>query len=184
MVRRADWLTAAAILAAAGSAFAAQDDPRLDALFARLQATDSVAEATRIQDQIWAIWMQSDEPADNETMMFGVTAMGLRQLEVALQAFDRLVAQAPDFAEAWNKRATVRFMMGDMLASAADVERTLALEPRHFGALSGLGMIFEAIGEPRGAIEAYERAIAVNPHLTGLREHIEALRGSLAGESL
>ena len=91
------------------------------------------------------------------------------------------MALEPDFAEAWNKRATVHYLMGDYVASVHDIQQTLALERRHFGALSGLGMIYEAIGRPSAALRSFEAALAINPHLDATRQRIEELRRELEG---
>jgi tetratricopeptide (TPR) repeat protein len=170
-----------AMLLGVGSALADQQDLRLERLFARLQATSSRAEAQAAQLQIWQIWIESDDSQANRLMRSGIEAMAARQNALALQYFDRLVERAPDFAEGWNKRATVHYLMDDYAASVLDIERTLELEPRHFGALSGLGMIYDAIGEPAAALRSFEAAVAINPHLEGPRQRIEALRRELQG---
>jgi tetratricopeptide (TPR) repeat protein len=161
--------------------FADQTDRRLDGLFERLRATSSEAEAGAAQQQIWQIWIESDDMLATRLMQEGIQAMVTRQHALALEYFDRLVARAPAFAEGWNKRATVYYLMENYEASVLDIERTLELEPRHFGALSGLGMIYDAIGEPAAALRSFEAAIAINPHLDGARQRIEALRRELAG---
>ena len=102
----------------------------------------------------------------------------------ALEIFNELIAADPGFAEAWNKRATLHFMMGEIEKSRADVERTLDLEPRHFGALSGLGQIELLSGDREGALKAFENALDTNPHLPGARRMIERLRVKKAGFSL
>jgi tetratricopeptide (TPR) repeat protein len=107
--------------------------------------------------------------------------MAAEQLAVALDYFNRMVELAPDFAEAWNKRATVYYLMENYRASVLDIERTLELEPRHFGALSGLGMIYDAIDEPAAALRSFEAAVAINPHLDGPRQRIDLLRRQLRG---
>lgn len=162
-------------------AVADQQDARLDGLFARLQATSSEAEARTVQQRIWQIWIESDDPQVNLLMRNGMLAMAAEQLAAALRLFDRTVEHAPGFAEGWNKRATVHYLMGNYPASVLDIERTLELEPRHFGALSGLGMIYDAIDEPAAALRSYEAAVAINPHLAGTRQRIEALRRQLRG---
>lgn len=168
-------------LGVAGRAVADQRDPRLDDLFARLQATSSRAEAQFAQQRIWEIWLESDDGFANRLMRGGIEAMAGQQHGRALDYFDRLVEHAPDFAEAWNKRATLHYLLGDYRASVLDIERTLELEPRHFGALSGLGLIYDAIDEPAAALRSFEAAVAINPHLDGTRQRIEALRRQLRG---
>ncbi len=170
------------LLAPAG-ALADQNDPRLERLFTRLHATTSRAEARSIEQEIWRVWHRAADPAVNRLMAEGVRAMARRDLAQALARFDRLVAQAPDFAEAWNRRATVHYMMGDYRASVADIQRTLTLEPRHFGALSGLGLIYDGIERPGAALRSYEAALEINPHLEGTRERIEELRRKVQGRA-
>jgi tetratricopeptide (TPR) repeat protein len=164
-----------------GSAIADQNDRRLDGLFERLHITPDPAEAWEIEQQIWQIWLESDDATVNRLMRQGIAAMSLRQLEFALDRFDRMVEHAPAFAEGWNKRATVRYLMGDLEASVVDIERTLGLEPRHFGALSGLGLIYDAIDQPRAALRSFEAALRLNPHLEGTRDRVEELRRALRG---
>lgn len=164
-----------------GPAPADQNDRRLDGLFERLHATGDAAESRGIEQEIWRIWLESDDAVVDRLMRQGMAAMGLRRLELALERFDRIVERAPEFAEGWNKRATVHYLMGDLQASVLDIERTLDLEPRHFGALSGLGLIYDAIDEPRAALRSFEAALRLNPHLEGTRERIEALRRELRG---
>jgi tetratricopeptide (TPR) repeat protein len=165
----------------AGPLRADQLDGRLDALFARLQATSSEADASAAEQQIWQIWIESDDMLENRLMAMGIQAMAAQQNALALDYFDRLVERAPDFAEAWNKRATVYYLMGNYRASVVDIERTLELEPRHFGALSGLGLIYDAIDQPAAALRSFEAALAINPHLRGTRQRVETLRRQLRG---
>ena len=174
------WAMAMA-LGGVGPALADQQDERLEDLFARLQTTTSRAEAQVAQQQIWQIWIEADDSLANRLMRNGIEAMAARRNSLALQYFDQLVEEAPDFAEGWNKRATVHYLMDDYAASVLDIERTLELEPRHFGALSGLGMIYDAIGKPAAALRSFEAAVAINPHLEGTRQRIEALRRQLRG---
>ena len=169
------------VIACMGPALADQQDVRLDGLFARLQATSSRPEAEAAQRQIWLIWTECDDSQADRLMQSGIQAMAARRHGLALQYFDRLVERAPDFAEGWNKRATVHYLMEDYAASVFDIERTLELEPRHFGALSGLGMIYDAIGEPAAALRSFEAAVAINPHLDGTRQRIDELRRQLRG---
>lgn len=105
--------------------------------------------------------------------------MALEQYENALAALDQLVAALPEYAEGWNTRATLLYLMGDYVASAVDVKRTLALEPRHFGAWSGLGLIYLNLGDERAALAAFSKALEWNPHLSGSRHNVESLKKQL-----
>ena len=162
-------------------ALADQDDPRLEGLFERLQTTADPAEARAVEQRIWRVWIESDDAALDRLMQQGLAAMHEQQYAAALQAFDRMVEQAPEFAEGWNKRATVHFLMGAWGASVRDIQRTLALEPRHFGALFGLGLIYEALEQSEAALRSYEATLALNPHSESAREKIEQLRQQLRG---
>jgi tetratricopeptide (TPR) repeat protein len=180
-------LTGAAILALlllAGRgepAIADQDDPRLDGLFDRLQTTSNPAEARALEQRIWRLWLEADDAGLNRLMQQGIVAMSDQRYATALQTFDRMVEQAPEFAEGWNKRATVHFLMGNWQASVRDIQQTLALEPRHFGALFGLGLIYDALEQPEAALRSFEATLALNPHSESTRERIEQLRQQLRG---
>jgi tetratricopeptide (TPR) repeat protein len=166
-----------ALTAVTVSAHADQTDPRLDDLFARLQEDGlSEAEAGEIQKQIWDIWTSIDDVRADSLMSLGIANMAGGDYEGAVRSFTVLIEKFPEFAEAWNKRATVYYLMGEYEASLADVRRTLVLEPRHFGALSGLGLIFYQFDEYKKAIAAYEAALEVNPHAPGAKENLEKLR--------
>jgi tetratricopeptide (TPR) repeat protein len=117
-------------------------------------------------------------------MRQGIAAMSEDDQDTALDAFDAVVKTDKNFAEGWNKRATVEFAMSDFDASIADIEHTLALEPRHFGALSGLGQIYLSMGRKELALKAFRAALDINPHLNGLRDTIEALEKDVKGTPL
>jgi tetratricopeptide (TPR) repeat protein len=146
-----------------------------------LRTTPSDAAAKLIEQQIWEIWRESDDAVISALMRAGIVAMAQEDYPVALERFDRLVKQAPDFAEGWNKRATVRYLMGNFPASVSHIEHTLELEPRHFGALSGLGLIYYAIEEPAAALRSFEAALVIDPHLDETRQRVKELRQELAG---
>jgi tetratricopeptide (TPR) repeat protein len=156
-----------------------QMDRRLDDLFQRLAETSSPAEAAATEDAIWTLWMAHPDERAQRYMFAGVRQMNEGQLHDALITFSRLVEMAPKFAEAWNKRATVYYMLQDYDASARDIAETLKLEPRHFGALSGLGLVNIALGRFQAAIAAFEMALAHHPHLRGARENIRNLKEEL-----
>jgi tetratricopeptide (TPR) repeat protein len=153
-----------------------QKDPRLKGLFERLRASGDPVEAKAAEFAIWQIWTEAGDPAIDSLMTLGIQAMQSGNIAGAYGLFDAVIKQAPGFAEGWNKRATVLYMAGQYDASAADVEKTLALEPRHFGALSGLGLINMARERDDDAVKAFEAALEVHPHLTGPRANIEAIR--------
>ena len=171
-------LTFAVVFAVAtcGSARADQKDPRLDALFDQLHKVTGTLQARTIIQQIWVIWTTSDNPEVNRLMNEGTDAMAAQDYKTALTDFTRMIGIAPDFAEGWNKRATVLWLLDDYEGSVADIDKTLALEPRHFGALWGLGAIQAAQQHDEEAIATFERALAVNPHMEGVNEQIEALK--------
>jgi tetratricopeptide (TPR) repeat protein len=180
MTRLAAFLLA--LLLAAAPAAAAQDDPRLDELFAQLKATSSATKARDLQSAIWQIWMVAGSGEANLLLREGIAAMSRQDYDTASEAFSRVIELEPGFAEGWNKRATVRFLMFDFAGSVLDIERTMILEPRHFGALSGLGQIYMALDRPEAALKAFEAALAINPHLDSVRAAIEALKKELSGD--
>ena len=175
---------ALAVAAVALPAAADQNDARLDGLFTRLQATSDAREARSIEGVIWAIWIESADAAINKEMTAGIAAMRIGDMRTALSVFDSVVEQAPDFAEGWNKRATVYYLIREFDASVRDVGRTLALEPRHFGALSGLGLIYLAVGEEEAAMRAMEKALTIHPHMPGIRAKVRELREKYGGKPI
>ena len=160
-----------------------QTDERLDIIFDRIQTTVDNAKAEALTQLIWDIWHQSDNVVVNDLMSKGIEEMSVRNFKAALTAFDKMVEVDPDFAEGWNKRATVYYLMGKYRASMRDIERTLTLEPRHFGALSGLGLILMDIGNDGAALKAFEAALKINPHMPNLRTHVKDLRQRLRSKS-
>jgi tetratricopeptide (TPR) repeat protein len=157
-------------------AAAAQKDPRLDDLFAKLQATANPAEAQIVELAIWRIWTESGQPAADSLMRLGEAAMQSGDLNGALSLFTTITQRLPDFAEGWNKRATVLYLMRKYNESTEDIARVLALEPRHFGALSGLGLINVQLDREDAAISAFEQALKVNPNMPQVRANLDALR--------
>ncbi|HUF86685.1 MAG TPA: tetratricopeptide repeat protein [Thermohalobaculum sp.] len=162
---------------------AARRQARLDDLFARL-ADAGATEWQPVQSEIWRMWSRSGSPSMDLLLRRADEAVGEGDPELALRFLDDLVRLAPDFAEGWNKRATVYFMLGEYGRSVADIERTLALEPRHFGALSGLAMILERLGDKPGAYVAYAQALEVHPNLPGAAKAVERLAPEVEGREL
>ena len=159
--------------------WANQNDTRLDSLFSQLQITGSEQKARTIEKFIWKIWRESGDKSVDQLMVDGVKAMGGGNYEGALIAFSSIVKGAPNFAEGWNKRATLYWLMGDFEKSVEDINRTLALEPRHFGALSGLAMIRESQERPLDALQAFERALEIYPAMPNAAERIRKLNRQL-----
>ncbi|MCB1884191.1 MAG: hypothetical protein KDG89_09375 [Geminicoccaceae bacterium] len=174
----------AALLAVAAPAAADQNDPRLDALFARLKTAPSF-EATRpIEHRIWEIWGESDDEQSDFLMKQGQVLMQGQAFREAITDYSLLIAHAPDFAEAWNKRATLNYIIGDLNASLLDIEKTLELEPRHFGALSGMGLVLMRLDREADALKSFEAALAIHPYLPAAKAHVEMLRDKVLGEPL
>jgi len=178
-------LAAILVLLSAAPAPADQTDARLDPLFAELKTATSETDARYIEREIWGIWSEHGADAEAE-MRFreGLILMNAGQLEQAIRLFSIVIEVAPDFAEAWNKRATLLYFTGDYAGSVRDIERTLALEPRHFGALSGLGLIYQQLDSADGAIRAFRAALEINPHMPHIRERLDALLEEKAGKPL
>jgi tetratricopeptide (TPR) repeat protein len=156
-----------------------QTDRRLDGLFVQLRTTEDPELGAVLTGKIWDIWRHTDNEAAAKLMEQGTHAMALEHYDDALVVLDEVVKAAPEYAEGWNTRATVLYLMGDYSASAVDVRRTLALEPRHFGAWSGLGLIYMHVGDERAALEAFAKALEWNPHLRGSRYNLEMIKKHL-----
>jgi len=148
----------------------------LDTLFEKLQAaTDPVAIQT-LEAAIWEQWIMVPDTRQRALMLRGVAEMQQRQLQESVQTFSALIEMAPELSEAWNKRATAYWLLGDYRASLADICETVKREPRHFGAYSGLGMIRAEMGEYGRAVAAFELARKHNPHIPGVDAEIERLK--------
>jgi tetratricopeptide (TPR) repeat protein len=162
-----------------GPSLADQTDSRLDGLFDRLKNVESFGAAKTVEFHIWSIWGQSGDNAIDILMRDGVDSLGRRDFQRALRAFNQIVTIAPDFAEGWNKRATLYYLMGDYQKSLADIDKTLSLEPRHFGALAGRGLVYVELEDDTHALKAFEDALLINPFLPAARLNAEALRERL-----
>ncbi|WP_162914362.1 tetratricopeptide repeat protein [Taklimakanibacter lacteus] len=148
---------------------------QLDKLFARLIKTDNDTEARRAEQTIWSLWMTSDSPTADALLGQAMKASAANETGAALSILDKVIEVHPNYAEAWNKRATVYFLIGRYNDSLGDIERVLELEPRHFGALSGLGMIKRQQGDLAGARAAFKEALSFNPHMEGVKRALEEI---------
>ena len=144
-------------------ALADQNDPRLNNLFKKLNETENQDEIRDLISDIWNIWYEVDDPKVIEYFEKGIQAMNLRNYPLAIRFFNNLIEEDPNFAEGWNKRATVHFMMGNFDQSMQDIIKTLELEPRHFGALDGMGLIFIHQGQFQQALDVYDKMLEIFP---------------------
>jgi tetratricopeptide (TPR) repeat protein len=160
----------------APAASVTEREDKLDLLFGKLQDPNLGADALRVEAQIWAIWMESGTQQENQMLMNASAAMGIGGFTLSEQTLNTLISQTPQFVEALNKRATLFYLMGTFEESLADIVKVLELEPRHFGALSGRGMIYPRQGKALDALAAYREALQVNPHLVGARMAVKELQ--------
>jgi tetratricopeptide (TPR) repeat protein len=167
-----------------GVSAADQNDSRLDTLFAQLLTAPGIGEARPIEISIWEVWTLSDDSAVAELMKESAAAMSRRDYPRALRYLDQVVAIAPEYAEGWNRRATVYYLAGRYEDSLADIARTLALEPRHFGALSGRGLVLTELEREEEALRSFEEALTIHPHLIGARINADALREVLQRQNI
>jgi len=153
-----------------------QKDPRLFGLFKELLQTKDSAKGGKVARRIWAIWYSHSSKEIIEMIRDGDTLMQRRAFAMAEKTFTEIITTDPTYAEGWNRRATVRFFSGNYLGSISDIKETLVREPRHFGALSGLGLVYIRLKRYRKAIKAFEAALKVNPHMPQVRRNIERLK--------
>jgi tetratricopeptide (TPR) repeat protein len=156
-----------------------QKDNRLSLLFSELKLASSNAKAQRIEKKIWEIWMTHKDAKINSLMILAVQLMQNNKFGASITVFNSIINKAPNFSEAWNKRATVRFLMGNLSGSIGDINKVLLLEPRHFGAISGLGVIFRTIGEPEKALKAFKKIKELYPLSKSAAFHIKELRDQI-----
>src|SRR5215468_7386694 len=156
----------------------------LDFLFGALKAAPDDASARHVEARIWALWMQTPSDTAALLMVRAKAAMDAQQMDVALKLLDATVKLRPDYTEAWNRRATLYYLKNDYARSLADIQQVLAREPRHFGALAGLGMIMQDLGDDKRALEAFRKALAINPHLEKVPELVKSLREKVEGRDI
>lgn len=159
-------------------------EERLDSLFETLKSTSDADAAKAAENDIVRLWLQSGSDTVDLLMSRTIVAIEEKNFALALDYLDRIIVMKPDYAEAWNKRATVYFLVDDYPKAIADIEQTLALEPRHFGALSGLGTIMRDIGDTERAAIAYRHALEIDPHLDNARNALEELEEETAGQEI
>jgi tetratricopeptide (TPR) repeat protein len=134
---------------------------------------------TLAEAALWDVWGRSGDEAVDQLLRIGIAQMNERDIAGAVDTFSEVIARRPDFAEGWNKRATVYFMLGQYEKSLADCDEVMKRNPYHFGALSGYGLIHLKLREPEQALAWFEKALAVNPNLDGVRDNADTLRDLL-----
>jgi tetratricopeptide (TPR) repeat protein len=156
----------------------------LEFLFGALKAAPDETSAKHVEARIWAIWLQTPSDTVGLLMTRAKTAMDAQNSDVALKLLDAVVKLRPDYIEGWNRRATLYYLRNDYARSLEDIEQVLAREPRHFGALAGLGMIMQDLGDEKRALDAFRRALAVNPHLEKVPELVKTLTEKVEGRDI
>ena len=151
----------------------------LDQLFGRLHLVKDPKRAEVLASAIWRVWSRSGSPSADILLVQAERAMKAGSAKTAISILSTIIDQNPDFAEAWNKRATAYFITRDFDRSIRDIKEVLKREPRHFGALSGLGLIYRELGQDKKALQAFRRALAIHPYLKDARKAIKRLSGKI-----
>ena len=141
-----------------------QNDARLENLFEILSKTESDVQINEVTSSIWDIWYETNDPLIEADFYRGLESMRTGDLMMAVAFFTRVIDKNPNFAEGWNKRATVYYMLGKFDASMMDIHETLKLEPRHFGAMDGMGLIFIHLEQFDKAIDIYDQMLKIFPN--------------------
>jgi tetratricopeptide (TPR) repeat protein len=156
----------------------------LDRLFEALKVAPTAESAKYIENRIWALWLAGGGDTANLLMTRVKTAIDGKDVNLALKLLDAIIDIKPDYIEAWNRRATIHYIRKDFGRSLNDIREVLAREPRHFGALSGLGMIFQELGDEKSALEAFRRALAVHPRLERIPDLVKKLTDKVDGRDI
>jgi tetratricopeptide (TPR) repeat protein len=156
----------------------------IDFLFGALKAAPDDASAKAVEDRIWSVWTMAGNDTTGLLMSRAKKAIDDDDYDLALRLLDAIIEIKPDYTEAWNRRATVYFLKKDYGNSLADLSKVLTREPRHFGALSGLGLIMQEIGDDKRALDAYRKALDVYPRLKGVSEKVKTLTEKVEGRDI
>ena len=156
----------------------------LDFLFGALKVAPDDVTAKAIEERIWAVWTLSRSDTANLLMTRVKTAIEQKDLDLAIELLNAIVKIKPDYVEAWNRRATIYYMRKDYGHSLADIREVLRREPRHFGALSGMGLILQDIGDDKQALEVYRRALSVYPRLQRIPDLVKTLQDKVEGRDI
>lgn len=156
----------------------------LDFLFGALKAAPDEESARHVEARILALWSQTSSDTISLLMQRVKAATDAKQNDVALKLLDAVLKLRPDYIEGWSRRATLHYMRDDYQRSLEDIEQVLIREPRHFGALAGLGVIMQELGDDKRALDAFRKALAVNPHLERVRELVKTLAEKVEGRDI
>ena len=156
----------------------------LDFLFDALKVAPDPDTAKQVENRIWALWLASGSDTANLLMNRAKTAADGNDLDLALQLLDAVLKIKPDYVEAWNRRATIHYMRKEYGRSLEDIREVLRREPRHFGAMSGLGMILQEFGDEKHALDVFRRALAVHPHLQKIPDMVKSLTEKVEGRDI
>jgi tetratricopeptide (TPR) repeat protein len=156
----------------------------LEFLFGALKAAPDQASAKHVEGRIWALWTQTSSDTTMLLMTRAKTAIEKKQPEVALKLLDKVVKLRPDYVEGWNRRATIYYLQNEYAKSLSDIREVLSREPRHFGALAGLGMIMQELGDDKRALDAFRKALEINPHLDKLPDMVKTLTEKVEGRPI
>jgi tetratricopeptide (TPR) repeat protein len=156
----------------------------LDFLFGALKAAPDQASAKHVEGRIWALWTQTQSDTTMLLMTRAKTAIEKKQPDVALKLLDKVVKLKPDYVEGWNRRATIYYLQNEYAKSMSDIREVLVREPRHFGALAGLGMIMQELGDDKRALDAFKKALEINPYLEKLPDMVKTLTEKVEGRPI
>jgi tetratricopeptide (TPR) repeat protein len=161
-----------------------QQGLNLDRLFDALKVAPDNESAKYVENRIWAMWIATDSDTTTLLMSRVKAAVDAKDVELGIKLLTAIINIKPDYIEAWNRRATLYYTKKDFEDSLADIHEVLKREPRHFGALSGLGMIMQEIGDDKHALEAFRRALAVHPHLEHIPDLVKQLTDKVEGRAI
>lgn len=156
----------------------------LDFLFQALKAAPDADSARLVETRIMAVWQASGSDTADLLMTRVRQAQNAKELDLGIELLDAVVELRPDYAEGWNRRATLHFLKKDFGAALDDLQQVLAREPRHFGAMVGVGMILQEVGEEKLALDILRRALALHPHLPRVEEMVQTLAEKVEGRAI
>ena len=156
----------------------------LDTLFSALKIAPDEASAKAIENRIWALWIVSGSDTCDLLMTRVKDAIEEKDYDLAVRLLNSIIAIRPSYVEAWNQRATVYYLKDDYARAIADIAEVLAREPRQFGALAGLGLMLQDIGDDKDALEAYRKALAIDPHLENIPDVVKTLIEKVEGRDI